>query len=96
MAVVTGAPGAGAGAGANVAPGARVTPGGSVAATAVVAGSVLPTIDDDGFVFITGRKMELIITAAGKNVAPAVLEDRLTPAAAAIILDRQAAKVVTQ
>ena len=34
-------------------------------------------IDDDGFVFITGRKKELIITAAGKNVAPAVLEDRL-------------------
>jgi long-chain acyl-CoA synthetase len=34
-------------------------------------------IDDDGFVTITGRKKELIITAAGKNVAPAVLEDRL-------------------
>ena len=34
-------------------------------------------IDDDGFVKITGRKKELIITAAGKNVAPAVLEDRL-------------------
>lgn len=34
-------------------------------------------IDDDGFVTITGRKKELIVTAAGKNVAPAVLEDRL-------------------
>jgi long-chain acyl-CoA synthetase len=34
-------------------------------------------IDDDGFVKITGRKKELLITAAGKNVAPAVLEDRL-------------------
>jgi long-chain acyl-CoA synthetase len=34
-------------------------------------------IDDDGFVRITGRKKELLITAAGKNVAPAVLEDRL-------------------
>jgi long-chain acyl-CoA synthetase len=34
-------------------------------------------IDDQGFVKITGRKKELIITAAGKNVAPAVLEDRL-------------------
>jgi long-chain acyl-CoA synthetase len=34
-------------------------------------------IDDAGFVRITGRKKELIVTAGGKNVAPAVLEDRL-------------------
>ena len=34
-------------------------------------------IDGDGFVRITGRKKELIVTAGGKNVAPAVLEDRL-------------------
>ncbi|MDX6197496.1 MAG: long-chain acyl-CoA synthetase [Actinomycetota bacterium] len=34
-------------------------------------------IDADGFVRITGRKKELIVTAGGKNVAPAVLEDRL-------------------
>ncbi|MDP4676139.1 MAG: AMP-dependent synthetase/ligase [Candidatus Nanopelagicales bacterium] len=34
-------------------------------------------IDDGGFIRITGRKKELIVTAGGKNVAPAVLEDRL-------------------
>jgi len=34
-------------------------------------------LDDQGFLAITGRKKDLIITAAGKNVAPAVLEDRV-------------------
>jgi long-chain acyl-CoA synthetase len=34
-------------------------------------------LDDDGFVTVTGRKKELIVTASGKNVAPAVLEDRV-------------------
>ncbi|WP_409332651.1 AMP-dependent synthetase/ligase [Trujillonella humicola] len=34
-------------------------------------------IDADGFVKITGRKKEILVTAGGKNVAPAVLEDRL-------------------
>ena len=34
-------------------------------------------IDAEGFVTITGRKKEIIVTAGGKNVAPAVLEDRL-------------------
>ncbi len=34
-------------------------------------------VDDEGFVKITGRKKEILVTAGGKNVAPAVLEDRL-------------------
>ncbi|WP_084432145.1 AMP-dependent synthetase/ligase [Kibdelosporangium aridum] len=37
----------------------------------------LGSLDDDGFLAITGRKKEIIVTAGGKNVAPAVLEDRL-------------------
>jgi long-chain acyl-CoA synthetase len=34
-------------------------------------------IDDAGFLTIVGRKKEIIVTAGGKNVAPALLEDRL-------------------
>jgi long-chain acyl-CoA synthetase len=37
----------------------------------------LGKLDDDGFLTITGRKKEIIVTAAGKNVAPGFLEDRL-------------------
>ncbi|MBA0050290.1 long-chain fatty acid--CoA ligase [Streptomyces sp. AJS327] len=37
----------------------------------------LGTLDADGFLSITGRKKEILVTASGKNVAPAVIEDRI-------------------
>src|SRR5579875_361333 len=66
--------------------GPNVFPGywGDEAATAEVLDSEgwlhtgdLGDLDEEGFLRVTGRKKELIVTAGGKNVAPAVLEDRL-------------------
>jgi long-chain acyl-CoA synthetase len=37
----------------------------------------LGAVDEDGFLTITGRKKEIIVTAGGKNVAPAQMEDQL-------------------
>ncbi|UQA97910.1 AMP-dependent synthetase/ligase [Streptomyces halobius] len=37
----------------------------------------LGALDADGYLTITGRKKEIILTTGGKNVAPAPLEDRL-------------------
>ncbi|MFD8327400.1 AMP-dependent synthetase/ligase [Streptomyces lydicus] len=37
----------------------------------------LGSLDADGYLTITGRKKEIIVTTGGKNVAPAPLEDRL-------------------
>ncbi len=37
----------------------------------------LGRLDDEGFLRVTGRKKEIIVTAGGKNVSPATLEDRL-------------------
>ncbi|MFF7328688.1 AMP-binding protein [Streptomyces sp. NPDC008150] len=37
----------------------------------------LGALDDDGYLTITGRKKDILVTSGGKNVSPAVLEDRL-------------------
>jgi long-chain acyl-CoA synthetase len=34
-------------------------------------------LDDEGFLTVTGRKKEILVTAGGKNIAPAVIEDRI-------------------
>ncbi|GAA0961642.1 AMP-dependent synthetase/ligase [Frigoribacterium faeni] len=48
----------------------------------------LGSLDSDGYLTITGRKKEIIVTAGGKNVAPAVLEDpiRANPLVAQVVV----------
>jgi long-chain acyl-CoA synthetase len=48
----------------------------------------LGSLDADGYLTITGRKKEIIVTAGGKNVAPAVLEDpiRANPLVAQVVV----------
>ncbi|WP_308491204.1 AMP-dependent synthetase/ligase [Microbacterium terrisoli] len=48
----------------------------------------LGSFDDDGFLTITGRKKEIIVTAGGKNVAPATLEDpiRANPVVSQVVV----------
>ena len=48
----------------------------------------LGSFDDDGFLTITGRKKEIIVTAGGKNVSPAALEDpvRANPLVSQVIV----------
>ncbi|MEU5898634.1 MULTISPECIES: AMP-dependent synthetase/ligase [Streptomyces] len=37
----------------------------------------LGALDDEGYLTITGRKKDILVTSGGKNVSPAILEDRL-------------------
>lgn len=62
-------------AGRNVSPGywGRSAPGGD----GWLHTGDLGTVDDDGFLTITGRRKEILVTSGGKNVAPTPLEDRV-------------------
>lgn len=48
----------------------------------------LGKLDEDGYLTVTGRKKELIVTAGGKNVSPATLEDpiRAEPLVAQVVV----------
>ena len=53
------------------------------ATAAIMRGGWLATgdlgrLDDDGYLYITGRKKEIIVTTGGKNIAPTMIESLLT------------------
>ena len=67
--------------GRNVTPG-YWRPAGSPTIPAVASDGWLHTgdlgeLDDDGFLTVTGRRKEILVTSGGKNVAPTPLEDRV-------------------
>lgn len=83
--------------GEQVSPGYWPLPDGSGAPGGWLHTGDLGTLDDDGFLAITGRRKEIIVTSGGKNVAPEPLEDRirLHPGIAAAVVVGEGRPYVT-
>jgi long-chain acyl-CoA synthetase len=63
--------------GLNVSPGYWPLPAGPPAEPGWLHTGDLGRLDEDGYLFITGRRKEILITSGGKNVSPTPLEDRV-------------------